>query len=102
MRSSRRLTSSASVPGAAPASVKPAPPGAAAAAIPPALPSTGNHTGKRHLVPLIALAIAYRRLGKPQDAAAVLSSLAKLNEEERQRESRAPTRLVKQDPPPTP
>jgi Flp pilus assembly protein TadD len=44
------------------------------------------------------LAIAYRRQGKPKDAAVVLSVLSRLNEEERQRESHAPTRLVKQDP----
>jgi DNA-binding winged helix-turn-helix (wHTH) protein/TolB-like protein/Tfp pilus assembly protein PilF len=69
---------------AAPASVKPAPPGAAAAAIPPALPSTGNHTGKRHLVPLIALAIAMamgalvlsRELLQPKPEARIGSEVA--------------------------
>lgn len=48
------------------------------------------------------LAIAYRRQGQPQQAAAILAALAKINEEERQKDSRAPTRLVKQSPAPTP
>lgn len=42
------------------------------------------------------LAIAYRKQGKPKEAAVVLAALAKINEEERQRESHAPTRLVRQ------
>lgn len=48
------------------------------------------------------LAIAYRKQGKPQQAGAVLATLAKINEEERQKESHAPARLVKQDPTPAP
>jgi Flp pilus assembly protein TadD len=43
------------------------------------------------------LAVAYRKQKKPEQAAAALSTLAKLNEEERTRESHARTRLVKQD-----
>lgn len=48
------------------------------------------------------LAIAYRKQGRPQQAGAVLATLAKINEEARQKESHAPARLVKQDPAPAP
>ena len=49
------------------------------------------------------LAMAYRRQGKPDKAAALLAILAKLNEEQRAKESRGRIRLVKQGSPvPTP
>lgn len=44
------------------------------------------------------LAIAYRRQGKPELAAAMLSALTKLNDEDRVKETRSRIRLVKQDP----
>ena len=47
------------------------------------------------------LAIAYRRQGKPEMAAAMLSTLTKLNDEDRVKESRGRVRLVKQDSPST-
>ena len=44
------------------------------------------------------LASAYRRQGKPELAAAMLSTLTKLNEEDRVKESRGRVRLVKENP----
>ena len=44
------------------------------------------------------LAVAYRRQGKPEKAAQILPILAKINEEERERESHGRIRLVKQSP----